>query len=422
MTLVLPGAPKQPSFFESLVGGAGQAIPGAVEQYFSKMANQKQEQAANQAAQRLTGMDMSGLDPDTRKAALVEMLKQGGAKSQQQASLQQKTNQVRGLEKQYNLEPGSLDAFVDNPALAQKVAQPKQPLGGLGGQPIPKEVSGAIEEVLSSNPTANADELGLAFDKSGIPSHYSGRYVENRRRQDEMKANADIADRKEMYKVDVDRASKVFELADTIAETLPQKRTALNLMKEATTTGNLDFFSKDNLAEISGMEGLRSPEGAIFKTASKEYFLGNISRAGSRPNQWIEQQIADMMAKIGRSKEANLSVERALENEIDLDQERLRLTDEVSDRLKRDKNFDLSQLGREVQKGMTSYSNKKQLELFNDLRAIKSIADEKPQKYKAVEKGTPISDYVARAIYLQFGKDMKKADAYAKKLGYSTEE
>src|SRR5436190_1496038 len=78
MTLVLPGNNKQPSFFESLMGGAGQAIPGAVEQYFSKMANQKQEKAANQAAQRLTGMDMSGLDPETRQKAIVELLKQSG--------------------------------------------------------------------------------------------------------------------------------------------------------------------------------------------------------------------------------------------------------------------------------------------------------------------------------------------------------
>ena len=77
------------------------------------------------------------------------------------------------------------------------------------------------------------------------------------------------------------------------------------MMNDAIASKNLGFWSSDNLAEITGVEAFRSPEGAIFKTASKEYFLGNISRAGARPNQWIEQQISDMMAKIGNLQKMN---------------------------------------------------------------------------------------------------------------------
>ncbi len=225
----------------------------------------------------------------------------------------------------------------------------------------------------------------------------------------------------DLFKHELDRADKIIARADEISQALPQKNTALNLMEDSIVQRNLEFLSPDNLAEITGIEGFRSPEGAIFKTAGKEYFLGNISRAGARPNQWIEQQIADMMAKIGRTTEANLSVTRAFRNELDLDKERVDITNKLSDKMKKSGNLSMEGLGREVNKHMLKYAEEKQNELFNDLRAIKSISEKKPQKFHKVKSGTPVSKLVAQALLKRFNNDPKTAAEEARKLGYEFE-
>lgn len=88
MVQILPQIQEQeqpPSFLEGLGMGASQALPGAVEKYFSNLANQRQQQQGNQAAQRLSGMDMSGLDPETQRALLVQGLKQQQLSQKNQA-------------------------------------------------------------------------------------------------------------------------------------------------------------------------------------------------------------------------------------------------------------------------------------------------------------------------------------------------
>jgi len=214
-------------------------------------------------------------------------------------------------------------------------------------------------------------------------------------------------------------SSKVLEKADATAETIPQKQSSLELMKEAVKNKNLSFFSKDNLAEMTGLEGFRSPEGALFKTAGKEYFLGNISRAGARPNMWIEQQISDMLPKIGRSLEANLSVTRALENELALDEKRVEVTDRIAKELEDSLGYIPRDLGTRVQKEMTSYAQEKQKEMYNDLRAIKSLANKTSTTFGKVEEGTPASELVAKVLLNQNGNDPEKAAKEAKKLGYA---
>lgn len=222
----------------------------------------------------------------------------------------------------------------------------------------------------------------------------------------------------ELFKSDLGRANQLLEKANQISEQIPQKDTALKLMDDALANKDLSFFTGDNLAEITGIERFRSKEGAIFKLAGKEYFLGNIGRAGARPNQWIEQQISDMMSKIGRSNAANLSVNRALRNELDLDRERVRATNEIADQLRKEGQTSMGDLGARLNEHMQKYATEKQNELFNDLRAIKAIDDKKAQRYHKVKKGTPISPVMAQSLLLQFNNDPDKAAEEATKLGY----
>jgi len=261
------------------------------------------------------------------------------------------------------------------------------------------------------------DQLILA---SGAPDREVSEpaRLELNRRNEEKALKQKTEDRKIKFGQDIGK--KVLEKADAIAETLPIKQSALNLMNDAIVGKNLEFFSLDNLAEITGIEGFRSKEGAIFKTAGKEYFLGSISRAGARPNQWIEQQISDMMTKVGRSTEANLSVSRAMQNELDLQKEQVRLTEEIADEIdSQDGNY--RKIGSMVNERLSKFSEDKQKELFNDLRAIDAVAKNKPVVFQKVLSGTPLSDYVIEGLLINNNNDPVKSMQAAENLGYKVE-
>ena len=291
--------------------------------YNSILQKQKQDQQSKAALQ-------AGVTPGLPPAVQAAQFKEG-AKAKRLESIYGKGGGVSG-----SVDPSS--------------APVQTPLGGL------KDVTDDQIVLLTGHPDKEVSEPAKA---------------EQKRRSDERKVTqrADEAKAKRHSDVSQETLKKVEEVAVTI----PIKRNSLNLMNNAIAGKDLSFWTKDNLAELTGIEGFRSPEGAIFKTAGKEYFLGNISRAGARPNQWIEQQIADMMPKLGRSPEANLSVTRALENELDLDEERIRLTNGLADELESKLGYVPRDLGSRVNKELQVYAERKQKELFNDLRAIKAI-------------------------------------------------
>jgi len=363
--------------------------------------------------QQSIGKILSQVSPE-RQGTAIQLLTQ---KAQKLGEEKKKIETQRAYE-QAGLPRGAELLHPSVQAQYLRNQQPTKPSGALTGQAVPKEISSTVSNILESSKEKTADELAVAFDRAGVPRIYSNSYVENRRRQDEERAANKRQQETSLFKSNLSRADKIKESSDQTAISLPQKQTALNLMTDAISSKNLGFFSGDNLAEITGIEGLRSKEGAVFKTAGKEYFLGNISRAGARPNQWIEQQIADMMTKIGRSTGANLSVSRALQNELDLDKKRVQLTEEISDQLRQEGDLSQSKLGPMLNKKMAEYAEQKQNELFNDLRAIKAIDEKLPQKFRKVEKNTQISKVMAQALLKQFNNDPKKASQEALKLGY----
>lgn len=166
-------------------------------------------------------------------------------------------------------------------------------------------------------------------------------------------------------------ATKTLESVAERAESLPQREVALQNMQDAIESGDSGFFSFDNLAEMTGIEALRTPEGSGFKTAGKEFFLGSLKRAGARPNQWVEQQISDMLPKIGRSKEANLSVTEALKTEMDVEKKQIELTHELADEMERNFGYVRRDLSDQVRKRIKPYAEEKQKELQKSLMDIK---------------------------------------------------
>lgn len=173
-------------------------------------------------------------------------------------------------------------------------------------------------------------------------------------------------------KREFERAKPVLLRADERAEGITQKESSLQLMANAVEEGNLGFFSPDNLAELTGIEGLRTGEGAQFISAGKEYFLGSLKRAGARPNQWIEQQIQKMLPKIGRTEEANLTVLEALKSELNIEKEQLNIIDQIAQQDEEKFGYIKGNIGQRTRQKLKKFADEEQRSLEIKLRAIQS--------------------------------------------------
>lgn len=396
--------------------------------YFKQIVEQKKRTSKEQSYKE-AGLPTAyaGLDPTTQRTMIQQ---KGYSDFLNQFGMSQSGQPSVGVQAQEGQPMPIVDENMDVAAQLEQERPQGAPLN-MGAmlnkvspvqqqaQPMQRPMPGAAQPQMQGQPQGLQalpdDQLVLA---SGLPNPMGqAAKMELQRRQEDRKIKQ--KEKESTIKRHTDISQKAIEKAESIAETLPQKRAAHRLMNDSIARKDMSFWSRDNLAEKTGIEGFRSSEGAIFKTAGKEYFLGSITRAGARPNQWIEQQISDMMMKIGRSTEANLSVSRALENELDLDEQRVKLTREIADQLENKLGYVPRDLGKRVDDQLKDYAEKRQKELYNDLRAIKAIGENKAETFMKVEPGTPVSKLVAKALLKKNKNDPKKAAEEAKQLGYS---
>lgn len=163
-----------------------------------------------------------------------------------------------------------------------------------------------------------------------------------------------------------------------LMQDLPYKENALDTMKNSIASGNLSMFSLDNLAEMSGIEGLRSPEGAQFKTASKEFFLGNLSRVGSRGlNQMMERVVLEMAPLIGRSTEANLTVTEIMQAETDVTKKEAELIHDIGQDFKEKHGYYPEDLDYRVYKELRPYAMERQKQALETVDQIKEAYEPK---------------------------------------------
>ncbi len=206
-------------------------------------------------------------------------------------------------------------------------------------------------------------------------------------------------------------AKKALEKNAELAQTLPQKEMALEGMIDSIESGNLGFFSLDNLAELTGIEGLRSPEGAKFKAESKEFLMGNLSRVGAKGlNQWLEKQVNQMSPQIGRSKEANLVVAEFLKAESALQKRQIETTNRIAeDYEKKYGDFPID-LAQRASKELHPFAVQLQKDLKESIEGIK-------ERYQKVNPSGHLMRHPNGSLRRVSIKDYKAA----KKAGYRDE-
>lgn len=237
--------------------------------------------------------------------------------------------------------------------------------------------------------------------------------IENKEKEDRKRFEAD-------RKYHTDFSKKSEEEAEGIRSSIIKKENSLNFARDAIESGDLSYFSKDKLADITGSDLFRTAKGAQLVTAGKENLLSNMSRVtGKAQNMWFEQRLNSMFPKIGQSKEANLTVQEMLEGELALDSAYLKEFDKISERDMQDYGYvkkDIAKRANDaikpVQKEIMQRTTYRMKEIEEKEKGLKDL---KSEVGKNVPKGTPFTLAMAKLYTEKFGDNTMDV---AKKNGY----
>ena len=211
------------------------------------------------------------------------------------------------------------------------------------------------------------------------------------------------------------RAGDILKSVDTLRDSMQEKRTAVNLIKNTAGSNDTSKWG-DWFADVLGVEPLRSADAALLKSATKDFFINNLARAGNRPNQWIEQQINDAMVKIGRDPEANQKVAELMDYWVDREEEKVRMMDLLEDQDRAEYGYIRGDISKRAAQNMKNWEDKRRDLLSYKLAEMSEKAHpEDLEIISTVPKGTPLTIEKARVFKRRYGPDAEKA---AKKAGY----
>ena len=199
--------------------------------------------------------------------------------------------------------------------------------------------------------------------------------IANLRKQQEFAFKQEQAAKKEAFQkgqMEFQEAKPTVEHANNLTMSLPNQLQDLEGLEQALKNKNFGFFSRDNLAEMSGVEAFRSPEGAQFKSSIKNYFLGDVKGVGGKGlNQWLEKQLNDAMLKIGRDNAANEVVLSGFKAKYDRDAKWLDEYRKLYKKQKEEQGYISGDIGQEVFEKVKPYYEARQKQLEAEIKAIK---------------------------------------------------
>ena len=379
--------------------GAGLETGGQMMQQYQQKELQKQQmQQENQAAKRM-GVDLSGIsDPKTRQE-IVSLALQGqnqlALEGKKQGAPQKPLTLLQQSQK--NLADERLKALQSNQSLFKSLTGQQSTEMQQQGQENPQmegQEQGQSQQGVFDISKVPEDKLRQIAAFKGQPGQEGilGNIAQSEldKREDIKKQDRQIQLNKD--KLGLSRDNDILKQTDSFRNMLPSEDASLEMMRDSLINGDQSFFSGNNLAEKTGLEWFRDAAGGQFKTGSKTFLINNVSKFGARPNQYIEQQMADALAKVGRSRAANMVTYQALTFDSDIKKEFLKQSDEKSE-----SNYKPGSLGKVIQKGMTDFVTKRQSELAEKIKFIKSHEkqiDETP-------KGKiPMIDDKGRLVYI----------------------
>lgn len=245
---------------------------------------------------------------------------------------------------------------------------------------------------------------------------------------------------KQLYqKADIARSQEYMKKVDKVREGIPRKEMALDTIRTAVSNRSKPEFFSDVLAQITGNDTLRSKSGAQLASATKEFFLSDLSSLpGVRPNQFLEKALASAFTNPALKDSANELLLVGMQANVDLDKARMDIINKLEEQYGRI----TPELFREVDKMLAPVAQQLMDRAALETRDIIEKHDTKlqnfvsnydnPKKRKAAAakidlkkypgNGMELSETLGRVLLEKYGNDPAKAEAAARKLGYTIPE
>jgi hypothetical protein len=377
------GTPRGPTFGQKLAGGINKGLD---------IGQQLYQQHQQREAMKQLGLP-ENVSPEIAKQLISERSKQNLTPLQQS---------------QKSLADEKLKALQGQQQLFQELSGGKRQSNGAEGEGESVGLQGAGDEILNQV-AAFAGQPG----QQGIVGNMAKAEIERREKEKKQSFERE----KFEYKKSSEKEKTVRGEAEAITKPLllelqnarkniPLQEQAIEDIQNAIPeVGGLDY-----IADVTGFEPLRSASGAKLKTALKDFFLSDLTRAGSRPNQWIEQQLADALPKIGRSQEANLVVAAGMKFKVDLAKKRIDLIDELAQQDQEKHGYVKPDIDSRASKLLKPFVEQRKKDLVDNITEIK-------KKHKNLGKEIKAGKYIKMMspqgeVYEILPSDMKEAEEH----------
>jgi hypothetical protein len=223
-------------------------------------------------------------------------------------------------------------------------------------------------------------------------------------------------------KYNTGRALPYLKSIDDQRASVENKKRASQQLDAALAEGKTGGFSLDNLARIFNRPELLSQSAAQQLGAVKELLVSNIGRVGARPNQWIEQQISLALPDLGKSTAANKTLSAAVNGEVQLADQRIKLTDQIAEDDEKKYGYVKGDIAARVDKALKPYAdqiNTRTAYTMRDYYEQETGATQlRKNILKKVPEGTPLTKNMYLLFKEKYGNSAQAIDN-AKKLGYT---
>lgn len=350
--------------------------------------------------------------PEQKNQALQGYLSAGGQLSDIQSAYKDlsQQNQTQGLLRQLGINTGMNSQAIQ--ANQNSQLQANQQMGG-----------GEVVDVNQRETVQNGnfyetidDNTAFALSSSPNPQLANiGKAVIEAKKLKQAQFNAD-------RNFETKESSPYLKQINDQRAAVENKSRALQQLDIALDQGETGGFSINNIARIFGRPELLDQSAAQQLGAVKELLVSNIGRVGSRPNQWVEQQIASALPDLGKSKIANQTLSEAVRGEVEMAKRRIELTDQLAAQDREKLGYVKGDIAARVDSAIKPFADKinsqtgyRMRELFEQEKGVNYL---RKNSMKKVVEGTPLTKQMYQILKEKY-KDPAQLIDNAKKLGYT---
>lgn len=420
---------------DSLGGGFHTGILNQYQQQQQRQNQQREmsslqeaiSQAGNDPESQLKALLTAPVSNETKKLAIQSFQNQQQMAQQGLQKQEAKNKQERLFEQQEKLQNKKLQH--QQQLQKEKIEEKRQrdlekqrQIADLTGSRIGNESLENIESQESPNTSQyqpeNIDDEKIL--KLSTIDPMVAKIVQSQKKQAELLKQKEKKFHQEERAFETGYSKEAVKKANNLRESLPRKEMAANFARDAVESGDVSFFSKDKLADATGLELFRTAKGAQLITAAKENLIANLSRVSARAqNQWMEQKMNSVFAHIGQSKESNLTTQEMIEAEIALDRAYLNEFDRLQKQDNELYGFERKDIEERARRNIEPIEkdifNRSSLRIKEIDELEKGLDKLKKDVGKPVSKGTPMTLAMAKLYHEKFGD---KALETARKNGY----